>query len=56
MRTPNFSFLSKEESVLEYIEHVYFPVYSIDVVLYAYVNECTPMIGLSRLDLSFLEA
>jgi hypothetical protein len=35
--------------------YIYFPVYSIAVVLHACVNGCAPMIGLTRLDLSFLE-
>jgi hypothetical protein len=56
MRTVIYSFVSNEASVLEHIAHIYFPVYSIVVVLHAYVNECTPMIGLTRLALSFLEA
>jgi hypothetical protein len=52
MRTLIYSFVSNEASVLEHIA----PIYSVVVVLHAYVNECTPMIGLTRIDLSFLEA
>jgi hypothetical protein len=33
-----------------------FSIYSVVVVLHACVNECASMIGLTRLDLSFLEA
>jgi hypothetical protein len=54
-RTPIYSFVSNEASVFEHIAHIYFPVYSIFVVLHAYVNEYAPIIGLTRLDLSFLE-
>jgi hypothetical protein len=32
------------------------PIYSIVVVLHACINECAPMIGLTRFVLSFLEA
>jgi hypothetical protein len=56
MRTPILSFQSNEASVLEHIAPIYFLVYSVVVVLHACVIECTPMIGLTRLDLSFLEA
>jgi hypothetical protein len=38
------------------ILHLYnFPAYSVVVVLHACVIECTPMIGLTRIDLSFCE-
>jgi hypothetical protein len=37
------------------ILHLYFSIYSVVVVLHAYVNERTPMIGLTRINLSFLE-
>jgi hypothetical protein len=43
---------SKKATVLEHIA----PIYSIVVILHACVNECASMIGLIRLDLSFLEA
>jgi hypothetical protein len=56
MRTLIFSFQSNEASVLEHIAPIYFHVYSVVVVLHAYVIECTPMIGLTRIVLSFLEA
>jgi hypothetical protein len=55
MGTSIYSFVSNEASVLEHILSIYFTVYSIDVLLYACVNGCTPMIGLTRIDLSFLE-
>jgi hypothetical protein len=55
-RTLIFSFQSNETSVLEHIAPIYFYVYSIVVVLHAYVIECTPMIGLTRMFLSFLKA
>jgi hypothetical protein len=48
-----FSFQSNETSVLEHIAPIYFPIYSIDVVLHAWVNECAPMIELTKLVLSF---
>jgi hypothetical protein len=47
---------SNKASVLEHIAPIYFSIYSIVVVLHACVNECTPMIGLTRINLSFLEA
>jgi hypothetical protein len=55
-RTPIFSFQSNEVSVFEHIAPIYVPFYSVVVVLYACVNECAPMIGLTRIALSFLEA
>jgi hypothetical protein len=48
-----FSFQRNETSVLEHIAPIYFPIYSIVVVLHAWVNECAPMIGLTKLVLSF---
>jgi hypothetical protein len=56
MRTLIYSFVSNEASVLEHIAPIYFHVYSVVIVLHAYVNECAPMIGLTRLALSFIEA
>jgi hypothetical protein len=56
MRTSIYSFVSNEVSVLEYIAPIYFHVYSVAVVLYAYVNKCAPMIELTRIELSLLEA
>jgi hypothetical protein len=56
MRTLIYSFVSNEASVLEHIAPIYFHVYSGVIVLHAYVNECAPMIGLTRLALSFIEA
>jgi hypothetical protein len=56
MKTPIFSFQSNEESVLEHIAPIYFPVYSVVVVLHACVNEYPPIIGLTRIVLFFLEA
>jgi hypothetical protein len=50
-----FSFQSNEASVLEHIAPT-FSIYSIVVVLHACVYECAPMIGLTRIVLSFLEA
>jgi hypothetical protein len=47
---------SNKASVLEQIAPIYFSIYSVVVVLHACVNECAPMIGFTRLDLSFLEA
>jgi hypothetical protein len=55
-RTSIFFFQSNETSVLEHIAPIYFSVYSIVVVLHACVIECTPMIGLTRMFLSFLKA
>jgi hypothetical protein len=54
-RTPIFSFQSNEPSVLEHIAPIYFYVYYVVVVLHACVNEHAPMLGLTRIDLSFLE-
>jgi hypothetical protein len=54
-RTPIFSFQSNEESVLEHIAPIYFPDYSVVVVFRACVNECAPMLGFTRICLSFLE-
>jgi hypothetical protein len=51
-----FSFQSNETSVLEHIAPIYFLIYSVVVVLHAGVNECTPMLGFTRIILSFLEA
>jgi hypothetical protein len=56
MRTLVFSFQINEASVLQHIAPIYFPIYSVIIVLHACVNECTPLIGLSSLALSFLEA
>jgi hypothetical protein len=56
MRTPIYSFVSNEASVIEHIAPIYPPIYSVIVVLHACVYECTPMIGLTRIVLSFLEA
>jgi hypothetical protein len=57
MRTLIYSFVSNEANVLEYIVSIYFfSIYSVVVVLHACVNKCAPMIQLTRLDLSFLEA
>jgi hypothetical protein len=47
---------SNKASVLEHIAPIYFSIYSVVVVLHACVNECTPMIGLTRIDLFILEA
>jgi hypothetical protein len=55
-RTPIFSFQSNEASVLEHMTPIYFPIYSVVVVLHARVSECAPMIRLTRIALSFLEA
>jgi hypothetical protein len=52
-RTLIFSFQINEESVLDHIAPIYFHVYSVVLVLRACVNECTIMIGLTRLDSSF---
>jgi hypothetical protein len=49
MRTLVFSFQCNETSVLEHIAPIYFPVYSVVVVLHACVSVCAPMIGLTRL-------
>jgi hypothetical protein len=49
MRTQIFSFQCNEASVLEHIAPINFPVYYVVVVLYVCVNECAPMIGLTRL-------
>jgi hypothetical protein len=46
---------SNEASVLEHIAVVYFPIYSVVVVLHACVNQYAPMIGLTRITLFFLE-
>jgi hypothetical protein len=56
MRTLIYSFVSNEESVLEHISRIYFPVYSVAIILHARVIECAPMIGLTTLALSLLEA
>jgi hypothetical protein len=50
-----FSFQSYEASVLEHITPIYFHIYSVVVILHAYINGCTPMIVLTRIALSFLE-
>jgi hypothetical protein len=55
MRTPIFYFQSNEASVLEHIAPVYFHVYFVVVVLHACVIECGPMLGFTRIALSFLE-
>jgi hypothetical protein len=49
MRTSIFSFQSNETSVFEHIAPIYFPVYSVDVVLHACLNECTPMLGFTKI-------
>jgi hypothetical protein len=54
--TPIFSFQSNEISFLEHITPIYFFIYSVVVVLHACVYEYAPMIGLTRIVLSFLEA
>jgi hypothetical protein len=41
--------------VLEHITPIYFLIYSVVVVLHAGVNECAPMLGFTRIILSFLE-
>jgi hypothetical protein len=56
MRTPIYCFVSYEASVLEHIACIYFAIYSVPIILDACVIECAPMIGLTRLALSFLEA
>jgi hypothetical protein len=56
MRFLNFSFVSNEASVLEYISPIYFPINYVGVVLHACVSDCAPTIQLTILDLSFLEA
>jgi hypothetical protein len=55
-RTLIFSFQSNEASVFEHIAPIYFHVYSLATVSHAHVIECAPMIGLTRIILSFLEA
>jgi hypothetical protein len=55
MRTLIYSFVSNQASVLEHIALIYFSIYSVVVILHACVNGCAPMIGLTRIDLSFLE-
>jgi hypothetical protein len=55
MRTPIYSFVSNEASVIEHIAHIYFPIYSVDVVLHACVNGCAPMLRFTRIGISFLE-
>jgi hypothetical protein len=54
-RTPIYSFVSNEASVLDHIAPIYFSIFSIVVVLHAGVNECTPMLGFTRIGLSFLD-
>jgi hypothetical protein len=54
-RTLIFFFQSNEVSVLEHIAPIYFPIYSVVIVFHTYVNGCAPMIGLTTLDLCFLE-
>jgi hypothetical protein len=54
--TSIFSIQSNEASVLEHIAPIYFPVYSVAVVLHGCVNECAPMKGFTRINLSFLDA
>jgi hypothetical protein len=51
-----YSFVSNEAIVLEHIAPIYPPIYVVIVVLHAWVYECAPMIGLTRIVLSFLEA
>jgi hypothetical protein len=51
-----YYFVTNEANILEHIAPIYFLVYSVVIVLHACVNECAPMIGLTRLALSFLEA
>jgi hypothetical protein len=55
MRTLNFSFQRNEASALKHIAPTYFHVYSIHVILHAHVNGCAPMLGFTRIILSFLE-
>jgi hypothetical protein len=55
-RTLIFSFQSNEASFLKHIAPIYFPIYSVVVVLHACAIEYAPMIGLTRIALSFLEA
>jgi hypothetical protein len=54
-RTLIFSFQSNEASEHEHITPINFHVYFVVVVLHASINECTPMIGLTRIVLSLLE-
>jgi hypothetical protein len=54
-RTLIFYFQRNEASVLEHIAPIYFPVYSVVVVLHVCVNECATILGFTRIDLSFLE-
>jgi hypothetical protein len=56
LKVHNSFFHSNKASVLEHIAPIYFSIYSVVVVLHVCVIECAPMIGLTRLDLSFLEA
>jgi hypothetical protein len=51
-----YSFVSNDASVLEHIAPIYPPIYYVIVVLHACVYECAPMIWLTRIVLSFLEA
>jgi hypothetical protein len=55
MRTPIFSFQSNKVSVLEHITPINLNVYSVVVVLHGCANDCAPMMGLTRIVLSFLE-
>jgi hypothetical protein len=55
-RTPMYSLVSNEASVLEHIAPIYFPIYSVVIILHSSVNECAPMIGLTKFALSFLES
>jgi hypothetical protein len=55
MRTLIYYFVSDEASVLEHIAPIYFPIYSVVVVLHVGVNECTPILVFNRIGLSFLE-
>jgi hypothetical protein len=48
-------FQSNKSSVFEHIAPIYFPIYSVVLVLHTCVNECANMIGLTRRALSFLK-
>jgi hypothetical protein len=54
-RTLIYYFVSNEASVLEHIAPIYFPIYSVVVVLHVGANECAPMLGFNRIGVSFLE-
>jgi hypothetical protein len=48
MKTLMFTFQSNKASVLDHIALIYYPIYSVAIVLHACVNECTPMLGFTR--------